>query len=201
MQSVLTITGPTCAGKTTLLRHLVDHHDFTEIVGLTTRPPRQGEQDGKSYHFLSKDDFMARLNRGELVEYTFFDGVYYGLAPEDIAIACDTGKTPVTVMDPPGVRQMQMLLPPKGWTVKTVFVAHAQQILLTRLFQRFRDDAQADPERYARRVKTMLEEEPGWEHALFYDLRIAALDAHSTPTVVEAIINLVNQTPLQARQA
>lgn len=201
MTAVLTITGPTCAGKTTLLRHLVTHHDFTEIVGLTTRPPRQGERDGEAYHFLSREAFLGRLERGELVEHTFFNGVYYGLAPEDVAAACDTGKTPVMVMDPPGVRQLQMLLPPRGWPVKSVFVTHDRQVLLARLFQRFREDTLADPVRYAARITAMLTEEPGWEHALAYDMRVAALDLQTTPAVVAAILDLTHPIQPKAIQA
>jgi guanylate kinase len=48
-------------------------------ISTTTRAPRKGEVDGKDYHFVSNEDFMSKVENGEMVMYQFFNGNYYGI--------------------------------------------------------------------------------------------------------------------------
>jgi guanylate kinase len=66
---LLTITGPTCAGKTTLQRLLVAR-GMQEIVSFTTRPPREGEVDGKDYWFVNpRLQLTTMITGGEIAEH------------------------------------------------------------------------------------------------------------------------------------
>ena len=72
------ISAPSGTGKTTLCENLRATPDFIYSVSCTTRPPRAGEVDGTDYHFLSREDFLSRAQRGEMLEYAEVHGNYYG---------------------------------------------------------------------------------------------------------------------------
>jgi guanylate kinase len=72
------ISAPSGTGKTTLCENLRATPDFIYSVSCTTRPPRVGEIDGTDYHFLSREDFLSRAHRGEMLEFAEVHGNYYG---------------------------------------------------------------------------------------------------------------------------
>lgn len=79
---IIAITGPSCAGKDTLMWQLYTkfyQRDMIErfshiyyIVSSTTRPPRVNEVDGKDYHFISNIDFLQKIIHDEMLEWTRF---------------------------------------------------------------------------------------------------------------------------------
>jgi len=85
------ISAPSGTGKTTLCENLRATPDFIYSVSCTTRPPRPGEQDGVDYHFLSKDDFLHQIERGEMLEYALVHGNYYGTLKATVKEALDQG--------------------------------------------------------------------------------------------------------------
>ena len=72
------ISAPSGTGKTTLCENLRATPDFIYSISCTTRPPRPGEEDGVDYHFLSREDFLQRIERGEMLEYALVHDNYYG---------------------------------------------------------------------------------------------------------------------------
>ena len=72
------ISAPSGTGKTTLCENLRATPDFIYSVSCTTRPPRAGEVDGTDYHFLTKEDFLKRVESGEMLEHALVHGNYYG---------------------------------------------------------------------------------------------------------------------------
>lgn len=77
---LVVVSGPSGSGKTTLVARLAEDPCVDVAVTATTRPPRPNEKDGVDYHFLSKDDFRAKIARGDFVEHkeVFGNGNYYG---------------------------------------------------------------------------------------------------------------------------
>ena len=71
MSVVFVISGPAGVGKTTLCDRLIGEFSdkVKRIVTATTRRPRTGEVNGQDYHFLSKDEFLDRVNQGAFIEY------------------------------------------------------------------------------------------------------------------------------------
>ena len=68
--TVLVVTGPSGAGKGTLIHELVELVPGIEVtVSATTRERRRGEEDGREYQFLTDEDFLARVERGEFLEH------------------------------------------------------------------------------------------------------------------------------------
>lgn len=80
---ILAICGKAGSGKSAILKNAPDN--FHKIVSCTTRPPREGEVDGKDYHFLSKNEFIEGLLNDEFFEDTTFRGWYYGTRYKDLS--------------------------------------------------------------------------------------------------------------------
>jgi guanylate kinase len=110
------VSAPSGAGKSTLCDALRQTPDFVYSVSCTTRPPRAGEIDGEDYHFLSENDFLARVAAGEFLEHAKVHGKYYGTLREpvlrnlhkgvDVLIDIDTqGATAIREFDDSFVRQ------------------------------------------------------------------------------------------------
>lgn len=89
---MLVISGPAGSGKGTVCNHLTKRDDFAVAVSATTRAPRPGEIDGKSYHFISREDFLSKIEHGEMLEYTEYCGNFYGTLKEEADKILETGK-------------------------------------------------------------------------------------------------------------
>lgn len=85
------ITGPSGAGKGTLIKRLLERHPDLEVaVSATTRPQRPSETNGREYWFLSEAEFVERIEAGEFLEHVEFVGGRYGtLASEMDRIAAE----------------------------------------------------------------------------------------------------------------
>jgi guanylate kinase len=80
---VFVVSGPSGAGKDTLVDALLARLPRLRYsISATTRPPRQGEEDGKHYFFLSREEFERRLAAGQLLEWREYNGNLYG-TPRD----------------------------------------------------------------------------------------------------------------------
>ncbi len=76
---LMVVSGPSGVGKGTIVKALLKRRsDIVESVSCTTRPPRDGEVDGREYHFLSKEEFARRIDEGDFLEYDEHFGNFYG---------------------------------------------------------------------------------------------------------------------------
>jgi guanylate kinase len=75
------IVGKAASGKD-YLRKLMMQRGGKYGVSYTTRPPRAGEENGVDYLFTTEEDFLTRVERGEMIEYQQFNGWYYGMTKE-----------------------------------------------------------------------------------------------------------------------
>lgn len=72
------MSGPSGVGKGTIVNELLKRGNYALSVSCTTRPPREGETDGKSYFFISKEEFLKNIREGGFLEYSVHFENYYG---------------------------------------------------------------------------------------------------------------------------
>lgn len=73
------ISAPTASGKSTIVAELIRQlASSVRLVTTTSRPPRDGEKSGRDYHFVSRDEFIERRNKGEFFEWVEYSGHLYG---------------------------------------------------------------------------------------------------------------------------
>ncbi len=111
MAKVFVITGPSGVGKGTLIRALLERIDSLELsTSATTRPPREGEQNGLEYHFLSAEEFAARADAGDFLEHATFSGNRYGTLRSEVDRCLDAGVSLVLEIEVQGARQVRAAL-------------------------------------------------------------------------------------------
>ena len=118
---MLIISGPAGSGKGTVNAHLIGSGDFVYSVSATTRMPRPGEVDGVNYHFITKEDFISRIENGDMLEYTEYCGNFYGTPKKEAIAVLESGKNLILEIEVDGAHQIKekypdavliMLLPP-----------------------------------------------------------------------------------------
>jgi guanylate kinase len=107
------VTGPSGAGKGTLIRKLVESRpDLAVAVSATTRTLRPGEKDGREYHFLAADEFQRRLDAGEFLEHVdYISGHRYGTLREEVDRILASGRSVVLELETQGAKEVQASLP------------------------------------------------------------------------------------------
>lgn len=106
------VTAPSGAGKTTLVRLLVEQDPAIRVsVSSTTRAPRSGEQDGREYHFVGVEDFLAMVGSGEFVEWAEVHGNYYGSSKRWIEAELAAGRDVLLEIDWQGAQQVRKAFP------------------------------------------------------------------------------------------
>lgn len=77
------------------------------MITVTTRSPREGERDGKNYHFISPDEFTARRERGEFLEWAVVHGATYGTPAQSVREILGPGRSAVLVVDVQGAANIK----------------------------------------------------------------------------------------------
>ena len=133
MSTVLVVTGPSGAGKGTLIRELVKRVPGIEVtVSAATRERRRGEEDGREYWFLSDKDFTDRVARGEFLEYVEFSGHRYGTLRSELDRIAANGHVPLLELETEGALRVKRELP----GAVTIFISARVDELERRLRER-----------------------------------------------------------------
>lgn len=106
------IAAPSGAGKTSLLQALMRHRPSLGFsVSCTTRKPRQGEQDGRDYHFIERDEFERLRAADEFIEHANVFGNLYGTRRSVVEKALAEGRDLILEIDWQGAKQVRARLP------------------------------------------------------------------------------------------
>jgi guanylate kinase len=106
------ITAPSGAGKTTLVRLLLENDPGIRLsVSYTTRAPRHGETDGCEYHFVTIPDFLGKVADGDFLEWAEVHGNYYGTSKSWIEAEVGAGRDVLLEIDWQGAQQVRKLFP------------------------------------------------------------------------------------------
>lgn len=106
------ISAPSGAGKTSLVHALLNINPQLDLsISYTTREPRPGERDGKDYHFVSREAFLAMTKRGEFLESAEVYGNLYGTSQTWISNETHKGRDILLEIDWQGAAQVRRLFP------------------------------------------------------------------------------------------
>ena len=101
------MSGPSGAGKSSIVRNLLERLDLDFSVSATTRKPRSGEIDGRHYSFVSTEQFESMIENGELLEWAFYNGKFYGTPAGPIAESVAAGRDIILEIEIQGARQIR----------------------------------------------------------------------------------------------
>lgn len=122
---LMVVSAPSGAGKTTLCDRLITEFDsITYSVSCTTRKPREGEIHGKSYFFLSPEEFEHRVAAGEFLEHAIVHGNHYGTLKSTVYDALAAGRDVLMDIDVQGAEQIRRFAqegPDNDW-IREIYV-------------------------------------------------------------------------------
>jgi guanylate kinase len=145
---LLSVSGPSGVGKTTICKRLEERLDAFLSVSATTRPRRENEVDGRDYHFISREEFEARLAQGEFLEHAqVYGGNYYGTPAGPVAEALAAGKAVILEIEIEGTLQARRRFPD---LIGIYILPPTAQDLRDRLVGRQKDSAEAIRERLSK---------------------------------------------------
>ena len=105
---LIVFSGPSGVGKGTVRQYFMDDPklNLAYSISMTTRSPRQGEEDGKDYFFVTREAFEAAVERGELLEHAEFVGNYYGTPLPYVEKLRNEGKNVILEIEVEGMKQV-----------------------------------------------------------------------------------------------
>lgn len=157
---LVVISAPSGGGKGTIIKELFAKDDNLVLsVSATTRSPRPGEEHGKQYYFLQKEEFEELISQGKMLEYAQYVGNYYGTPREPVEQWMAQGKDVVLEIEVQGGAQIKKLMP---GCVSIFILPPSMEVLEKRL----RDRGTEEDATVRKRLEKAREEIP---HAKDYD--------------------------------
>lgn len=192
------IAAPSGAGKTTLVKALVERNpDLTFSVSYTTRPKRVNEVEGRDYFFVTGERFLQLREQGELLESALVFDNHYGTSRSQVEAQLEKGRNVVLEIDWQGARQVRKARPD---SVSVFILPPSRSELARRLCER-RTDSDAVIER---RLADAVGDMSHWDE---FDYAIVNDDLAHAVSRLEAIIagrgeeSRLDNPPLRARIA
>jgi guanylate kinase len=134
------VSAPSGAGKTSLVAALLNSNKHIALsISYTTRAPRPGEEDGKNYHFVSRETFLDMATRGDFLESAEVYGNFYGTSQSWIEQQLAAGRDILLEIDWQGAAQVRRLMP---YTLSIFILPPSLAALETRLKGRGQDSAE-----------------------------------------------------------
>jgi guanylate kinase len=145
---IFIISGPSGVGKDSVIEELRNVFPQAQyVVTATTRPMRQGEIDGVHYVFLSKDEFLSRIEKKDFLENALVYDNHYGVPRSPIINGLKDGRDVIIKVDVKGAATLRRLIPN---TISIFLAPESMEALLHRL----RDRKTDDPEVLMKRFRT-----------------------------------------------
>lgn len=165
---VVILSAPSGGGKTTISQALLQRRpDVGYSVSATTRAPRPGEQNGVSYHFVTREEFDRLIAAGEFLEWAEYAGNRYGTLRREVRAVQAAGKHVLLDIEVEGARQVQRECPPPE-SISVFVLPPDPDTWIERLVGR-ETEAPDVLARRLRRAVTEIQESIDWEHIVIND--------------------------------
>lgn len=105
------ISGPGGVGKDTIANGIIKKTNAIYSVSMTTREKRKNEIDGKDYFFVDIKTFEDSIKNGDILEYTLFNGNYYGTPKKEVFDKLDEGIDVIAILDIKGALDVEKIYP------------------------------------------------------------------------------------------
>lgn len=108
---LIVFSAPSGCGKGTMLAEILKNDNFRTAVSATTRNPREGEVNGVSYHFLSRDDFDKKINKNAFLEHAEYCGNCYGTLKSEVDPYLEQGIDVILEIEVQGAMKIREIRP------------------------------------------------------------------------------------------
>jgi guanylate kinase len=205
--TLITLTAPTCSGKSFLLAELA-RMGCPRIVSTTTRDPRPGEEEGVDYNFISRLESQVLEDEGAFAELVTYNGVRYGVTHQEMKNKVVAGKpAPVVILTPHGIEIYEKYCASRGWDTFKIFVYTQQSLCLDRLARRTAGEVAAIATgcrhassealyrvmtNHTSRVLAITRDEAHWQSQASWDLLVPGDDLMKATTDIVAGVKLRN---------
>lgn len=160
---IIIISGPSGVGKGTVIEKLrKEDSSLGFSVSATTRAPREGEVNGVNYHFVSREQFEEMINNGEMIEYTCYNGNFYGTPKSSVEDVISRGFNIILDIEVEGAANMKKEFP----QATSIFILPPD---IETLYDRLKGRGTEDEETINRRI-ARAREELEFQHN--YDFRV-----------------------------
>ena len=136
MDMLVILSGVSGAGKDTIKKELIKRMDnVISLPSFTSRQPRQGEEEGVQYHFITREEFLEKINNNEFYEYDLHHNNYYGTSRKLMNEKIESGKIIVKDIEVNGTENLIKILE-KETKVVPIFLRVEREELKRRLITR-----------------------------------------------------------------
>ncbi len=188
---LLVLSAPSGGGKTTIAKKLLQvRKDLGYSVSATTRASRNGERDGQDYHFLSREEFERRRERGEFLEWAEYGAQLYGTLKREVDRIFGEGRHAVLDIEVEGARQIRRNFPN---SLQVFVLPPSADVLVERLKRRNTEN----PELLRKRLTHASEELAAVAE---YDYAVVNEDLNTAVDQVSAILDGKAEERLISRQ-
>lgn len=190
---LLILSGFSGVGKGTVIQQLLTEYPEKYVVSVsaTTRKPRKGEVDGKSYYFKKREEFEDLINKNEFLEFAEYAGEYYGTLKKEVYKNYFKGKNVIIEIDSQGARQIR-----EKQKIQSVFLIPPS---FEELLHRLKNRGTESKESIHRRLKQALDE---IEHIEEYGVLLVNDSVEGTAFVIDALFHpgLKNASGMNERE-
>lgn len=193
---LLVVSGFSGAGKGTLMKSLVESYDnYALSISMTTRKPREGEENGKAYFFVEENVFLEKIKEEKVIEYARYCGNYYGTPKEYVEEMLHQGKDVILEIEIQGALKVKekypdalllFVMPPSAEELKRRLVGRGtetEEVISQRLLRAAEEAEGIEAYDYIL-INDKLED-------CVKELHNLVMAAHNTPDRNQEFINLI----------